>query len=197
MIRLSVGSKSCLVHTRLLCHYSTYYQAALLGSFDNKLPLATIDGISSETFDSFVRWLYRGVVEYDDSQSHAEDARVDNLLALYVFADRFDFPALRDEIIIDLHIQIVNDDKYLPSPAQVNFIFEHLPPSAGLCKLVVEFYATRVTILTNTVEHWECYSKHFITAVMCVRGDALQDMLKDTDSSFTLDLGRYLESDDE
>jgi hypothetical protein len=83
------------VHKSLLCHYSTYYEAAIFRNFyEATRDYFTLD-LDKNCADWFVRWLYSGQLG-DRRPQNPED---EDLYRLYIFADEKDILALRRTIM--------------------------------------------------------------------------------------------------
>ena len=84
------------INKALLICFSPYYRAVFLGGFSDQDQAIFVMEISLEDMHAFKRWLYNGELELD-LESHDDAYR--QLIRLYVFADYYDFPALRRAIM--------------------------------------------------------------------------------------------------
>ncbi|KAH0398486.1 hypothetical protein KCU89_g7190, partial [Aureobasidium melanogenum] len=84
------------INKALLICFSPYYRAVFLGGFSDQDQAIFVMEISLEDMHAFKRWLYDGELELD-LESHDDAYR--QLIRLYVFADYYDFPALRRAIM--------------------------------------------------------------------------------------------------
>lgn len=129
-LRTICGWKA-LVHKTLLCHYSTYYDAAIYGKFQE----ANIDhfdiGLDKSCAEWFVRWLYSGKLSGPDANTGTEE-----LFRLYVFADEKDILALRRDVMT----RLMEFDSALPY-SEIALPINSLPPSAPLYKFIVEWHS--------------------------------------------------------
>jgi hypothetical protein len=129
-LRTTCGWKA-LVHKPLLCHYSSYYEAALYGKFKE----ATSDHLELELnrdcADWFVRWLYSGQLK---EALYAPDA--DELFNIYIFADRVDILALRRTVMAELVSREMSDLPY----SSIILATKSLLSSAPLYRYAVEWY---------------------------------------------------------
>ncbi|KAH0382113.1 hypothetical protein KCU92_g6572, partial [Aureobasidium melanogenum] len=89
------------INKALLIRFSPYYRAAFLGGFSDKDQAIFVMEILPEDMIMFKRWLYNGDLTFDDDDLiFADDAaEYRQLVRLYVFADYYDFPALRRAIM--------------------------------------------------------------------------------------------------
>ncbi|CAD0112086.1 unnamed protein product [Aureobasidium uvarum] len=95
-LRTSCGFKT-LVHKSLLCHYSTYYNVAIDGSFQEASKTSFELELNEEQAKWLVSWLYSGSLE--DHLSHPD---TEQLFCLYIFADKTDILALRRRVMTKL-----------------------------------------------------------------------------------------------
>ncbi|KAL1635480.1 hypothetical protein SLS58_010237 [Diplodia intermedia] len=139
IVTLKVGpyGKAFLIHKSILCAQSPYFRAALVkGRWkegqDNTIVL---DETDPAVFSQLVvNWLYTGEVP--------EDLR-DSLDAGYIFADRYDFPELRAQIVEEVYFHYVARKQLLPSYKVIIQAFENLPSTCKLCELYVDLYGSR------------------------------------------------------
>jgi hypothetical protein len=163
MIELRVfdGSK-VQVHKTLLCHYSSYYGAALLSGFKEASSTYLDLDLTSINAEIFVCWLYSG---------RLCRMTMFSMLELYIFADTVDIPALRRQIMTE-----AVEKKAIGAPNgslnyyMISMITDALPSSAPLYRYAVDWYI-------NHVEHsevdcgeqeqsYEQLSKEFMHIVM-------------------------------
>ncbi|KAF4538908.1 Btb poz domain containing protein [Lasiodiplodia theobromae] len=141
LVTLKVGSeaKRFLIHKDVLSKQSPYFRAALeegrwKESQDNVVEL---DETEPKIFEDFlVEWLYTGKLD--------EDLAELTLIEGYIFADRYDFPRLRFDVIASIHghyTEEMTDD--LPSYDAIILAFESLPPRCKLCEFLVDLYGSR------------------------------------------------------
>jgi hypothetical protein len=156
-LRTDCGWKA-LVHKSLLCHYSTYYEAAIHGSFQEAASDHFNLGTNKDCAEWFLSWLYSGQLEIPE-------LRTETLLHLYVFADEKDILALRR----DAMTRLMQLGPIHLSFSDITLAVNSLLPSAPLYKFIVEWYT----------HHWEKYEvdaqdpayeflpKEFLHLVMC------------------------------
>lgn len=82
------------INKALLIRLSPYYRAVFLGGFSDKDQEIFVMEILPEDMHAFRSWLYDGNLVFDD-----DAAEYRQLIRLYVFADYYDFPALRRAIM--------------------------------------------------------------------------------------------------
>jgi len=129
-MRTACGWKA-LVHKPLLCHYSTYYEAAIHGKFQEAENDYFDLGLDKPCAERFVRWLYSGKFYGPD-----EDDCTVELFQLYIFADEKDILALRRDVMTTLP----QFDPYL-SYQEIVLPINSLPSSSPLYKFIVAWHA--------------------------------------------------------
>ncbi|KAG9664402.1 hypothetical protein KCU95_g830, partial [Aureobasidium melanogenum] len=82
------------INKALLIRFSPYYRAIFLGGFSDKDKETFVMEILLEDMIVVRRWLYDGSLMFAD-----DAAEYRQLIRLYVFADYYDFPALRRAIM--------------------------------------------------------------------------------------------------
>jgi hypothetical protein len=148
------------VHKSLLCHYSTYCEAAICGEFQEATRGHFTLKLDRKCADWFVRWLYSGQL---GNRAPCPDDK--ELYRLYIFADEKDILALRRAVMN----RLVGSD-YL-SCHEMAFPVNSLPPSAPLYNFVVEWYTQHwFHPDIDIFEHGQLYEglpKEFLYLVMC------------------------------
>ncbi|KAH0397185.1 hypothetical protein KCU89_g8540, partial [Aureobasidium melanogenum] len=89
------------INKALLIRFSPYYRAVFLGDFSDKDQAIFVMEILPEDMIMFKRWLYNGDLTFDDDGLIVADGAAEyrQLIRLYVFADYYNFPALRGAIM--------------------------------------------------------------------------------------------------
>ncbi|KAJ4324390.1 hypothetical protein N0V94_001287 [Neodidymelliopsis sp. IMI 364377] len=138
------------VRETFLSHYSEYFRRALAGAWREASERIIVLGsdVKPCIFNLFVEWLYTQKLPTlppdwrriaDPLHPYSVSAKMLRL-KLYVFADRFVVPLLREQ----LNRAIVNDyDSDCPALEEyetVNYAFHNLPPSDPLLDLIVDRY---------------------------------------------------------
>lgn len=133
-----------------LSHYSEYFQRALIGTWREASERVVVLGNDVEPciFNLFVEWLYTQILPTlsPDWRRIADPMRPFSVsakmlrLKLYVFADRFIVPLLRQQ----LNRAIVNDyDSDCPALEEyetITYAFQNLPSTDPLLDLIVDRY---------------------------------------------------------
>jgi hypothetical protein len=130
------------VHKALLCHYSAYYRAALLGGFQEASSTYLDLKMQRADAEIFIQWLYSGRLSF-----RSLDLNIDDMIQLYIFADRVDIPALRRQIMTEL-VEKKTDSLYSTTITvtyrRITRITDALPPSAPLYNYAVNWYVNHV-----------------------------------------------------
>lgn len=163
------------IHVDILCYYSTYYRAALKGAFREADRDALDVDASAQTLRLVIQWLYTGGVAITTSTPE--------LVQLYIFADRYDFLALRRQII-SIFVPYRTSRFGCARYEQVGQAFDSLHDNSQLRRLIVETY----------VQHWgpeeddveEAADRHkapgeFLAAVMEGQGRLKRQMKEQKD----------------
>lgn len=141
LVTLKVGSeaKRFLIHKDVLSKQSPYFRAALAEgrwkeSQDNTVEL---DDADPKIFKYFlVEWLYTGKLDKDLTDT--------TCIKGYIFADRYDFPKLRYDVIARIYGDYAKElPECLPSYDAIILAFESLPARCKLCEFLVDLYGSR------------------------------------------------------
>ncbi|KAF2499044.1 hypothetical protein BU16DRAFT_523640 [Lophium mytilinum] len=132
-------------HRGLLCRCSGFFRGAFKGSFKEAGDRSVhLDDVSVLTMQQFMQWIYNSAfltgpatIASFNGPSH-ELLTPDEMLDLYVFADRYEIVTLRNDIVYALRVVMYNVQtgsygKDLPL-AFVERAYERLPHTSTLCK---------------------------------------------------------------
>jgi hypothetical protein len=157
-LRATCGWKAH-VHKSLLCHYSTYYKAAIYGQFHEATHNHFDLGLNKNCTEWFVRWLYSGEFGNGDPCPDTKD-----LVRLYVFADEKDILGLRRAVMT----RLTQMDPEFWSYCSIALAINSLPPSATLYKFIVEWYTNHwyYSESENSPEECKVLPKEFFHLVM-------------------------------
>ncbi|CAG8950240.1 hypothetical protein HYFRA_00008478 [Hymenoscyphus fraxineus] len=98
-VSLDDSSKGFLVHQSFLCFYSPYFNAALKGPFkEGQSQTVHLEEMCPTAFSIFVNWLYCQRIERSDKEPLLRE----NLLELWLLADRLNIPRLQNEAMLIL-----------------------------------------------------------------------------------------------
>jgi hypothetical protein len=150
------------VHKALLCHYSSYYGAALLSGFKEASSTYLDLDLTSINAEIFVCWLYSG---------RLCRMTMFSMLELYIFADTVDIPALRRQLMTE-----VVEKKPIGAPNgglsyhMIAMITDALPSSAPFYRYAVDWYINHVEYSKvdcgEQEQSYEMLSKEFMHIVM-------------------------------
>jgi len=156
-ITIKIGSdrKDYQVHKDLICFHFPYFDAAFNGKFkEGEEGVLELAATEESIFWLFLDWLYFGKLperilcsdENDDGEAEeGEDDEYDPSPAyeLHVFADRYNVPELRRALMEKIRSAWKAQERCLPSNEEITWLFNALPESSTLCKLVVDLFAYR------------------------------------------------------
>lgn len=139
MLKVGSEAKRFLIHKDVLFKQSPYFRAALAEgrwkeSQDNTVEL---DETDPNIFKDFlVEWLYTGKLD--------ENLADTTCIKGYIFADRYDFPKLRFDVIANLHkIYTKKHPEIMPAYKAIILAFDNLPPTCKLCEFLMDLYGAR------------------------------------------------------
>lgn len=156
------------VHAELLCHFSPYYRVAIEGEFQEKgKDFFDVDA-GRKALRMATTWMYTGkIVNIGDEDKHPS---VPALIALYVFADSYNFLALRRDLMSSLA------DMYrgkVPLYQEVTSAYDSLPSNSPLCRRMVACYVFHWSIgddeESQEEEDRDSAPSTFLSAVMAGR----------------------------
>lgn len=151
------SGESFAIHEELLCHYSAFYKASLQGPLRETSQRDQSLDCDPQILEMLSVWIYSGNL----ARSNGESPSTLDLVKLYVTADFYDFPALRNMITEEFTLQI---SEYTPVPSveEVTHAFEKLPSTSKLCKLFVAIYISYFDGRTHDVEYINTFPKAFV-----------------------------------
>lgn len=171
-VHVGVGGKQFVLHQSALCDVSPFFKKTFLGPFkegqEKKLDLPVTD---LSTFELFVEWLYsrRVIINLPDHKDSDNDvaaapavpvaidlvntSKLSRLASLYVFADNYDVPQLRNDTM-DTMIFYLRKRYPLPGPTMITYIYDHVPEDSSLCKLLTNEYARSHPVLPGVANDW-------------------------------------------
>ncbi|KAI9709181.1 MAG: hypothetical protein M1812_007766 [Candelaria pacifica] len=189
IVTLLVGpeKKEFKIHKGLLCHESSYFQAALTGDWKEGLegPVLLVED-SPATYQLFFKWLYTSKLFEDDLKPAG------CLISLWVLADKRGVPALGN-LCIDLLVAKCPDKAVMFD--SVKYIYRNTVPGAALRRLLVDLWAWRLK-----VSHLDPDPDHFPPAFLMdllLAKDKLPKVLCRTDAPYTKNICQYHDHTDE
>lgn len=163
---LKVGPKKTRfdVHKRQLCETSPFFEAAFNGNFREKAGTMNLVEDDVQAFEHFVRWVYERDMDIllEGDKDHLL-ARMRELIEVYVLADKYDIPALKNHIIQILFdaVKHGSDKKLhglrLPLLEDVQYIYANTARGSTLRKFVIACFTWFVQFewyLTAPVSDW-------------------------------------------
>ena len=140
----SGASKIFTVHKALLCHHSSFFEAACKGnfkeSFTNQIHLPEDEPI---IFDDFLQWLYLGAIDetIDVGYTHWWD----RVIKLHILGDKlrviefqnFMIDLMKKEVVA----QFKRKDRVLPTWDRVAAVYDATTAASELRRLIVTIFA--------------------------------------------------------
>ncbi|KAL8792219.1 MAG: hypothetical protein Q9195_005175 [Heterodermia aff. obscurata] len=162
MVTVYVGPDSYAFHTykELLCHDSTFFKAALQGSFkEGNEQTVSLPEDDVETFKIYQTWLHTKKLRYNFD--HVEWWLC--FAKLWVFADKMGSTSLQNDTI-DAICATIRQNDTLPwaSPSAVCFIFDNTSTGCPIRKLVL-YHAYRTAREPPTHFELEDYHVGFLS----------------------------------
>lgn len=132
--------KSYSLHKGLLCKHSSYFRAALTGSFvEATTQTVRLDEEDPAIFDLFVTWLYTQCIIPNDMSSKDVDWQI--LAEQYVFAERRSSPSFKNAIIDTLAVKALDTKQFLPQYGTIKWIWDNTGDGASLRRFMVDYFA--------------------------------------------------------
>ena len=152
-----------MVHTELLCHYSPFFKAAISGNWtEAKTGVVNLPNDEPRIFEIFQSYIYAGSLDLLPEQ--VSDASL--LVALWVFADKMQFPGLQNAAIEALRHQACNPPSHFRLK-DLQYAFDNTTEASPLRKFITDLYVWDAAIDVS-ISTWleERYPKAFIVGVV-------------------------------
>lgn len=131
-----------MIHKEILCQQSPYFKAAFTDHWkEGQENLITLNEVNPGLLSAFVMdWFYTGQLLKKYS---AGNGRTDLLLVeAYIFADRYDVPGLRREIVDNFYTACISEkENTLVRYKVIVKAFNNLPATSKLCCFLLDLYA--------------------------------------------------------
>lgn len=181
--------KRFTIHQSLLMHYSTFFSKAL----DLKHEKNAVDLTHEEpqVFEFFVHWLYhqrfpdhpQDADELVDAWSKDKsndvedkgDTKTSNLIALYVFATKYNVPQLQTDALDKYFQHFQHEETSLPPIDAIRNAFENLQASSPLCQLLIDIQCCCKQHENWTSETAEWYPSTFLLGTLRRYAAIVQD----------------------
>ncbi|KAI9709172.1 MAG: hypothetical protein M1812_007757 [Candelaria pacifica] len=204
MITIKVGPKAhpFMIHKELLCHYSSYFRAALMGSFREAAEgIVTLPDDEVEMFEYFMHWLY--TKKLADEEADELPLGSNELIEIYLFADKRGVPSLMNKVV-DMIMATVPFVGGVPAFNAVDLVYENTASNSLLRKLFVDLYAYDIDVDTlpdlskpgtTTESLFLGRPKEFLVGIALANVRRLPFRLRDEKAPFELDISQYYEQD--
>lgn len=134
------NSRYLAVHLELLCFLLPYFRAAFKGGFQEREKDSLDVEVSQHVLEIVVAWMYTGQL----TGEHCLYART--LIDVYIFADKFEFLALRRSIIRPAAFRRYKGCRFCSSYSTVSHAYRNLPSNSPLLRFIEKTY----------IQHWRC-----------------------------------------
>lgn len=163
------------VHKGILIRRSAFFRTALTGTFKEATEgTVTLQEDNPKVFGVFVSWLYTGKLEntVDEIPTPCGSNR---LAELYIFADRYDVPILRNDAIDAL----VKNRQEIPHIPILSFrmVYDATPPKDPLRRLLVDMVALTTNIRQSVVAYRESYPAEMLLDILVVSSERIDALL--------------------
>lgn len=162
MVTISIGEdfgekQDYILPMEYLTSVSPYFENAFKGSFreavEKKISLANVE---VETFGIYVEWLNgREIVDSNGKAfvgaSATHDSQQAVLLKLYLFADEYDHPQLRRDVL-QVFIRHTNKYTHCVEFETISKAYDRLPSNSPLLRFLVDHYAYEWNPPNDTTE---------------------------------------------
>ncbi|KAI4250269.1 MAG: hypothetical protein L6R42_008785 [Xanthoria sp. 1 TBL-2021] len=201
MVTLKVGSDRLpfYVHQNLLCEHSPFFAAALNGPFKESAGSIQFTEDNVEAFERLIQWLYKRDFKTSPiGNTQVTANRYRELVQLYILADKFDMPLLRNHIMTLLFDTIKHpngtfrkgstaDYEFCPRMSVVILVYNNTVKGSPIRKFMAAFVVWHFTLGTYEDElFWERASDfpeliRDITVNLAKRADDQSNPLNDID----------------
>ncbi|KAH0361366.1 hypothetical protein KCU65_g8749, partial [Aureobasidium melanogenum] len=144
------GQYTTTINRCLLARLSPYFKALLEGGFSESTKKSLPFDSYGDELQEFEKWVSTGVVSSEGKWPACDK------VFLYVFADYYDIPALR----LDIMTSMV-ESRHRVSSVLIAIALEYLPPSSPMYKYLVENYVQHVYRPYRDPYH-EDFTKEFL-----------------------------------
>lgn len=163
------------VHKGILIRRSAFFRAALTGTFKEATEgTVTLQEDSPKVFEVFVSWLYTGKLEntVDEIPTPCSFKR---LAELYIFADRYDVPILRNDAI-DALVKHSQENLQI-STSIFRMVYDATPPKDPLRRLLVDIMTLDTDIHESVVAYRESYPAEMLLDMLVVSSERIDALL--------------------
>jgi len=157
------------VHKGVLIRKSAFFRAALTGTFKEATEgTVVLQDDSPKVFEVFVSWLYTRKLEntVDEIPTPCSSNR---LAKLYIFADRYDVPILRNDAI-DALIKNRRENLQIPT-SSFRMVYDATPPKDPLRRLLADMVILDTDIRESVVARRESYSVEMLLHLLVVSSE--------------------------
>jgi hypothetical protein len=130
------------IHTSLLTSKSSFFSAALNGSFiESKTNTITLEDVSVEHFQFLVSWLYNSILP---APFKDQKPAYYTLLHVYALADRLGLEGARNAVV-DVISNLADETNSVLTPSDTRILYEEIRDSSPLRALALDLFAFKKT----------------------------------------------------
>ncbi|KAJ9641780.1 hypothetical protein H2199_004992 [Coniosporium tulheliwenetii] len=197
-ISVGVDGRPFVIHKDLLYYHSAYFRNLFKGSFiEAKSSVMQVEDTTVETFGHFVEWLYTTVARRPLPACHRvatsfvdpanpDPPSLDELLDVYIFADRYNICLLRNDVMKSWQYRNYNWGTICNELCEdmIKKAFDKLPHSSTLCRYIVQNYATMNFWIFPPMERelWAKLPHEFLSELIMIASTVLQPRSKPIDT---------------
>ncbi|KAE9969166.1 hypothetical protein BLS_005464 [Venturia inaequalis] len=185
MVTISIGEdfgekQDYILPMEYLTSVSPYFENAFKGSFreavEKKISLANVE---VETFGIYVEWLNSHKIVDENGEAFAgenaiEISRHAVLLKLYLFADEYDHPQLRRDVL-EVFIRHTNKYTHCVGVETTSKAYDRLPANSPLLRFLVDHYACEWSPASTATETFPPIQFLYMLAIkLRAQADCLQ-----------------------
>ena len=159
IVHLSLNGELYPIHESFLTAVSPYFKDVLQQpSEDSSDRCLDVEDIAPVAIVIFCEWLYSRALRRPNGQAYfcqwtgsgrladenalAMDAQVkEELIEVYIFADRYDIPQLRRDVLNAFMRTVIGNSASFPGPGQIKHAYDHLASSTPLVRFLIDTFS--------------------------------------------------------
>jgi hypothetical protein len=169
MVDIYVGPENThwILHEKLLCHHSPYFRRIFYSKTNSSKTFGLPDD-EDLPFKTFVGWLYSSSLPVP-----REESDLGNLFDLYLMGEKFQIPALIQDVLQVVREWYKYSDSY-PGLRRVQYIYANTEEGSPMRHMLVHSVARLMVLEKGIPQHWDkALRKNGQLAVDIIR--AIQD----------------------
>ena len=174
IITVAVGpdnaKKKFKIYRGLLCHFSSYFDRMLNGSFrEGGSTYLRLKDTDADTFDVFFYWLNSGVVGLADSGGLLDWGKV---MKAYVFSDFHQAPIFKNAVLESLYTRWLSENVVAVDVTE--FLYTNTSEGDSMRKLIVDIMVASGNFREGKRHHlFDCHKEFLIDIIVGCRARGL------------------------